>query len=129
MEVAMEVFLIILRMLFALYVGWCLLWIVAVWISARSCEPAEHFYQQVPRERHRERGFRDSEILDREFPDPRMVEGTHRPLRHMFYRKQAAGAKRRKAILLYRDGWVGILWSLLVGHDTVREEVSDDVRR
>ena len=110
----MEILWVVVRILFALYVGWCLLWIVAVWLGASGENDVEHFYRPEPQARYRKPGFSDAEILDPSFPDPRMKEGEHRPLRHMYYRRQVEEVKRKKAILPYGDGWVGILWSHLV---------------
>lgn len=58
------------------------------------------------------RQFSDEEILDSSFPDPRMREADHRPLRHEWYRQRAAREKRSKAIELYSRGWFFLLWDL-----------------
>lgn len=126
----MELFLILLRMVFALYVAWCLLYVVVLLLGYSGGESEDVFYSPVPGQNFRRGGYSDKEILNQEFPDPRMAETDHRPLRHAFYRKQVEEVKRKKAIVAYSDGWVGILWSRLVGHDSVDsvEEVDDVVR-
>jgi len=60
------------------------------------------------------RGFSDKELLDPNFPSPRLKN--HRELRHKYYRDQAAREKRSKAIQLYSKGWIAILWDLWKGY-------------
>lgn len=61
------------------------------------------------------RMFSDKEILDPEFPDVRMKSADHREARHRYYRKQVTEEKRKTALVLYKDGWIAILWRLWHG--------------
>lgn len=107
------ILLIILRMIFALYVGWMLIFILAATINGWR----EDESQQRTTYHHRRRPFKDTEILAQGFPDIRMNEQQHRPLRHAYYRSLI----KSRAISLYRDGWVGKLWTHWVGRDAIDE--------
>jgi hypothetical protein len=61
-----------------------------------------------------QRKFTDAELLNPQFPDVRLPAAEHREQRHRFYRQQVAEMKRRSAVTLYRDGWIGILYRLFM---------------
>ena len=41
-------------------------------------------------------GYRDEDLLASDFPDPRMPEKQHRPLRHEYFRRKERKKRERK---------------------------------
>lgn len=123
MVVLMEVMPIFCFAGFAVWLGWMFFLMFACAISQSASDRQAYFETEYF---HRRRQYSDDELLAPNFPDPRMSETEHRPARHHFYREQAAEQKRRKAVVPYRDGWVGVLWDLWMGSDM---KDGEDVRR